>query len=178
MKVQTPFENADIELDSENKKKWEMLSSYQKVFFRYVIECDTSISSVILGVSTAYVVNLISNLITLDIKNELMFISYVVNMVFAVRTFYFLVKLYCIHILLEKLIINDVVSVRVNKGLVFLFENSIYIKDNIMSFKKSIIGLVITLLLCFAINNDLLNGIHMVWEWIVENLGELLKWKK
>lgn len=178
MKVKTPFKNADIELNSENMDQWEKLSSYEKIFYKYLVEYDTTLSSVLLGIFTAYVVNLISNLLTLDVKNIFMFVSYALNMVFALRTLYFVVKLYRIHVLLEKLSINDVISVRVNKDLEFLFSKHDHIADNVNMLKKSIIGLVITLLLCFAIYNDLLNGIHMVLEWIVGNLGELLIWKK
>lgn len=175
MKIQTPLQYAGARLDNDNMEQWKSLSSGEKLFYKYVLEHDTTLSSVLLGIFTAYVVNLISNLVTLKMTDLFISVAYAFNMIFALRTLHFLVKLYQIHVMLEKQSENNAISLRVNNDFKILYKRRDHVADNVKSLKKSAIGLFITLLLCFAINNGLPDVIHIVLERIGEIWKELLR---
>lgn len=178
MKIQMPLQYAGALLNDDNMEQWNSLSDSEKLFYKYVLENDTTLSSVLLGIFTAYVVNLISNLVTLIMTDLFLFFVYIFNMIFAIRTLYFLVKLYHIHVMLEKQSEKNAISLRVNNDFRVLYKRRSNIADNVKMFRKNINGLFITLLLCFALNNGLIEIIHLEGELLREFGRELLKWIK
>lgn len=176
MKMQTPLQYAGVLLSDDNMEQWNSLGVGEKLFYKYVLENDTTLSSVLLGIFTAYVVNLISNLVTLEMTDLFLFVAYIFNIIFAIRTLYFLVKLYHIHVMLEKQSESNAISLRVNNDFRVLYKRRSNVAGNVKSFRKNIIGLCITLLLCFTINNGLMKVIHLVGGYLQEIGRELLKW--
>ena len=77
MKIQTPLQYAGARLNDENMEQWNSLGVGEKLFYKYVLENDTTLSSVLLGIFTAYVVNLISNLVTLEMTDLFLFVAYI-----------------------------------------------------------------------------------------------------
>ena len=55
MKIQTPLQYAGARLNDENMEQWNSLGVGEKLFYKYVLENDTTLSSVLLGIFTAYV---------------------------------------------------------------------------------------------------------------------------
>lgn len=173
MTIQTPLQYAGVALDDNNRERWKNLSNSEKLFYNYVLENDVTLSSMMLGIFTAYLVNLISNLVTMKVTDLFMLVAYVLNIIFAFLTLHFLVKLYRIHFILDKQSENNAISIRVNKDFNFLYENQTSISRNVKSLKNSVILLFIMLLLCFGINNGLSYKIAILLEWIKLNFYKL-----
>ncbi len=176
MKIQIPFQRAGACLNNSNLKHWESLNCGEKLFYKYVLECDTTLSSVLLGIFIAYVVNLISSLVTLKVTGLFMLAAYVFNMIWAFKVLFILVKLYRVHVLLEKQKRENAISIRVNSDFKFLHEMQAYIAGNVKLLKKSAIGLFISLLLCFSITNGLVDVMHIVFEYAKSIWKEMVKW--
>lgn len=166
MKIQTPLKHAGVVLRDDNKEWWERLSNGEKLFYKYILEYDTTLSSILLGVFTAYVVNLTSNLVTFNVTDLFVFVIYVFNVIFAFIILYFLMKLYRIHVILEKQSINNAISIRVNNDCQFLQKKSDNIAYNVKSLKEAVVGFIITFICCFAFNNGLRSTIYTMLDWI------------
>lgn len=173
MKIQTPLHYKGAMFTESNMEKWNELGFGDKVFYKYIIEHDTTLSSMLLGIFSAYVVNLISNLITLKIENVYIVIIYFINLIFALKVLCSLIKLYGIHMAVEKQSEDNSISIRMNHDFEALYKSR---RDEIASIIKSLewnfLGIFITLLMCFAINNNLPDTIQMVIEWFKEKFRE------
>lgn len=165
MEIRTPLHYRKASLSEVNRERWDQFKFGEKLFYKYVLEHDSTLSSMLLGIFSAYVVNLISNLMTLEIEDLLIVPAYVMNLIFAVWTLYCLIKLYRIHLALEKQSEENPISMRLNNDFAALYENRQNdIIRNMKSLERALFGLLVTLLLCFAINNGLLDGMHMIKE--------------
>lgn len=178
MNIRPPFQRVGAQLTAENTKLWENLGCGEKIFYKYMIECDTSLSSLLIGILTAYVVNLVSNLVTLRITGLFVLGTYLVNMICALKSLLILMKLYRLHICLERQRAKNALSVQVNLDFEFLQEHRQFITFNVKSLIRAAIGLFIALVLCFANANDFPNAIRLAFEWGKRTWRELLKWEK
>lgn len=178
MNIQTPFQRMGAQLTSDNMKLWERLCISEKLLYTYMIECDTSLSSLLLGVLTAYVVNLISSLVTLKITGLFMFGTYLVNMICALIVLFILIRFYRLHVCLDRQRGENALSVQINLDFEFLQGQQQFITRNIKSLIRLAVVLFIALALCFANANGLPDPIHMVSEWGKKVWEELLKQKK
>lgn len=177
IEIKQPLSSKGAKFNDENKENWEQLDWKEKLFYKYVIENDTSLSSILVGVFSAYVVNIFSNLISIKFTHWFIVAIYFFNAFFALRTLYLIIKLYSIHMRKERRDEENAVSVYLNKSFGWLHEKQ---KDEIDSIIKkitiSIFFLLATLLICFGFNNDLFKIMYKYVIIIITYMGEIMKW--
>ena len=140
--------------NDKNKENWNHLNTSERLFYIYLIKNDTNLSSILVGVFSAYVVNVFSNLISLEFEFLLNVGLYVVNAFFAVRVLYFVIMLYSIHLKSERIEEKDEEVVHWNKNFEKLFITyGEQIKENLKKLMSSTFLLLIALLLCCMLNN-------------------------
>lgn len=170
MKIRTPLQKIGVKLNDDNMAIWQNLSVGEKLFYKFVIEHDSTLSSMFIGIFSAYVVNIVSNLAMWKIDNSSFAIVYLFNLFFASITLVLLMKLYPLHLLVEKRSATNADTVRVNKNFELLYQSERDIKIIVKKLKFSIIGLCATLLLCLAMSNGLFG---LICNWIIKGIGEI-----
>lgn len=113
------------EFTEENEREWNMLSAREKICVRYMIKNDVTMSSVLVGVFSAYVVNLFSNLVSMSFGSILHGIMYAVNAAAAVGILAIIIHLYSVHIKVEYNVPREGsgYDALLNRRFEFLFDN-------------------------------------------------------
>lgn len=152
LRISAPKDN----LLSENGKSiWESLNFAEKLYCKYCFLQSTAISTVFVGVVSAYLVNIFTNIIGITFEGTFHIVVYLINTILSVIMFICVVRLYSIHV--DSKEISDATqgmkSHHTTLELKFFRENRLKIRANLRILFICVCFLLVTLTICIIINN-------------------------
>ncbi len=152
MKISTP--KGDL-LSKEGKCIWESLNFGERLYCKYCFLQNTTISTVFVGVVSAYLVNIFTNIIGMTFEGTFHIIVYLINTILSVIMFVCVVRLYSIHV--DSKEISDATpglkSHHTTLELEFFKKNHLKIRKNLRILFICVCLLLVTLTMCIIINN-------------------------
>lgn len=144
------------DLLSENGKRvWNSLSFGEQLFCKYCFLQSTAISTVFVGVVSAYLVNIFTNIIGTTFEGTFHIIVYLINALLSVIMFICVVRLYSIHVDSKETSDATAGMKSHHKTLEFKFfeENRSKIRKNLRRLFVCACFLLVTLTICIITNN-------------------------
>ena len=142
-------------LSEDGKHIWEKLSFFEQLYCKYCFLQNTTISTVFVGVASAYLVNIFTNIIGMTFEGYFHIIIYLVNAALSVAIFICIVHLYSIHI--DSKEENDAKqgakSHHVTSELEFFQRNRPKIKRTLYWLLGLIVLLLVIAVICIVVNN-------------------------
>lgn len=139
----------------EISRIWETLGFWERLYCKYCFLQNTSVSAIWVGVFSAYLVNIFTNMIGMTFLGSLHVIAYVANIIFSVGIFACVVRLYSIHVDSKEK--NNSESGTKNEHMTLELK---YFEDNLFKIKSVlhhlliwIVLLLVTIVICSVINN-------------------------
>lgn len=152
LKISTP---KGALLSKDGKCIWESLNFGEQLYCKYFFLQNTTISTVFVGVASAYLVNIFTNIIGMTFEGFFHIVIYLINAILSVIMFICVVRLYSIHV--DSKEISDATqglkSHHVTLELEFFQENRSKIRKNLRRLFVCVCLLLVTLTLCIIINN-------------------------
>lgn len=150
-----PLGMKEKDFTEEHLQKWKNLSKKEKWFYRYMIENDTGLSSILVGVISAYVVNSLFGMAGMEWISWWYMIMYCLNFLMSVWCLVRIIRLYGVHIRKERRDEEDSDTVYLNKSFSWIYENcQLEVQRILDRIWIPFLGMLITLLMCFLIRNN------------------------
>lgn len=142
-------------LSEEGRCIWENLSFWEQLYCKYCFLQNTNISTVFVGVFSAYLVNIFTSITGITFLGIFHIIVYTLNATFSVVVFICVVRLYSFHVDSKETIDSQkgTKSDHVTSELEFFKKNRPKTQKILYSLLVFMILLLITLVICSAINN-------------------------
>lgn len=152
LKVSTPKEGL---LSERGKSIWESLDLGEKLYCKYCFLQNTAISGVIVGVVSAYFVNILTNVMGITFEGPVHIVAYIINAILSIVMLICVVQLYSIHVDCKEKsdATQGMKSHHTTLELVFFKENRSKIRKNLGCLLVCISLLLATVLICVVINN-------------------------
>lgn len=143
------------ELSEKSEEIWNSLCILEKLYCKYCFLQDTSISTVFVGVFSAYLVNIFTSIAGITFSGIIHIVAYSLNAIASVFIFIYVVKLYSIHVE-SKEKSNSKAGARsshVTLELKHFKDNRKEIWRALRCFLIGMLFMFITLVVCCVINN-------------------------
>lgn len=142
-------------LSEKGKHIWESMSFSEKLYCKYCFLQNTAISTVFVGVVSAYLVNIFTNIIGMTFEGIFHIVAYLINAILSIKMFVCVVRLYSIHVDSKEMsdAKQGMKSHHITLELEFFKKNRLMIKQNLRCLFTCTCLLIVTLVICIIINN-------------------------
>lgn len=142
-------------LSPKSTKIWLSLNTSEQLYCKYFFMQDLSVSAIIAGVFSAYLVNVFTSISGVTFRNLFHILVYVTNVLASVCTFICVVNLYMVHVDNKQKngTLNVARSHRVSLEFEYFEERRSEIAKNLRNFKICVAVLFVTLVMLCILNN-------------------------